>query len=66
MCTSTPDPIAELLAAPDGQLASTTIAAMCVDPRPEHFDALGRVLRRGIEAGGREDFEAAFRRRGRR
>ena len=50
MCTSPPDPIAELLAAPDGQLASTTIGAMCVEPRPEHFEALGRVLAEPVHA----------------
>lgn len=56
MCTTAPDP----LTLPDGMLASQTIGAMSVSPTPENFAALGRVLRRGIEAGGREDFEAAF------
>ncbi len=66
MCTAPPSVIEQILARPDGELASATIGAMSVSPSPENFAALGRVLRRGIEAGGREDFEAALLRRGRR
>lgn len=54
------------LAFDDGTLASQLIGAMSVDPRPENFEALGRIIRAGVAALGKEELERVLVRRRRR
>lgn len=56
-----PPTVEDLLARSDADLASLVIGMMCTRPRPQNFEALGRVLRAGAIAN-REDLAAALRR----
>jgi hypothetical protein len=47
----------------DGTLASQLIGAMSRDPKPENFDALGRLIRAGVAALGKLELERVLARR---
>lgn len=58
--------LAQLLAGSDSNLGASVVSAMSVDPRPENFEALGRILRAGIQACSQQEIENVMRRKARR
>lgn len=60
---SGPAAVEWLLERDDGGLGALVVSAMGVDPKPDNFEALGRILRAGVKAEGAATLEAALRRR---
>ncbi len=54
------------LPADDASLGAMVCSAMAVGAKPEHYAALGRVVRAGVVALGAAALEQALRRGGRR